>query len=152
MPTDGGEHIAERRVRLGIPGGLLDRNAAIRMQCMSQEDYETVQPEEARGAAFNRQVRPLALRFDSQMRPTLLEGHFDGPAFDEVFYDLCCALRLIGREVRFWFPLALRITREHPANRQRVGPRRIPQRGARHDFELALSPPVPSDGERFPCR
>ncbi len=52
---------------------------------------------------------------------------------------------LIGREVRFWFTLALRITREHPANRQRIGPRRRPQCRARDDVELALSPPVPSE-------
>ena len=85
---------------------------------MSQEDQHTVQPKEARRTAFNCQVRPLALRFHSQMRPALFKGHFDGPAFDEVCHDFCGTLRLIDREVGFGFPLALRITGEHPANGQ----------------------------------
>ena len=150
MSADRGENVAEGRVRLGVPGGLLHRNGPIRMERISQEHHQTVQPEETGRAAFNRQVRPLALRFHSQMCPTLFVGHFDGPALDKIFDNLHRALCLIGREVGFGFPFALGITREHPTNRQRIGPRRIPQGRARGDFELALSPPVPIDRERFP--
>lgn len=115
MPPHCGEKIAERGLRSGIPGSLPERNSTIRVQRESQEHHHAVQSEETGGAAFNRQVRPLALPFHSQMRPALFEGDLDGLARDCVFYDRCCALRRIGREVRLGFPLALRITGEHEA-------------------------------------
>src|SRR5512135_2453968 len=98
MSTNGSENVAEGCVCLGVPGGLLYRNGPIRMECISQEHHQTVQPEETGRAALNRQVRPLALCFHSQMGPTLFVGHFDGPALDEVFDNLHRALCLIGRE------------------------------------------------------
>src|SRR6266516_601358 len=111
-----------------------------------------VQPKEAGRTPFNRQVRPLALRFHSQMRPTLFKGHFDGRAFDEVCHDLSSALRWIGRGVGFGFPLALRLTRDHPANGPRIEPRGIPQRRARRHLHLALASAIPGDAKRFPGR
>src|SRR6266478_5607304 len=101
MPTDGGQDITERHMCLRIPGGLLNRDVAIRMEGESQEYYHTVQPQQAGCAAFNRQVRPLTLCFDPQMSATLFVGDFNGPALDTVFHDLPSPLGLIGREVPF---------------------------------------------------
>ncbi len=95
MPTNGGEYITERRMCLGIPGGLLNRDVAIRMEGESQEYYHTVQPQQAGRAAFNRQVRPLTLCFDPQMSATLFVGDFNGPARDRVFHDLRSPLTII---------------------------------------------------------
>src|SRR6266568_1432376 len=86
------------------------------------------------------------------MCAALFVGDFDGPALDEVFHDLCCALYLIRREVGSRFELALWITREHPANGQWLGPGRIPERCASRDFELALGPAIPFHDDGFPLR
>ena len=71
MPADSGKHIAESRLGLGIPGGLLKRDLAIRMQCVSEQHHQAVEPQQTGRAAFNRQVRPLTLRFHSQMSAAL---------------------------------------------------------------------------------
>src|SRR5712691_65458 len=86
------------------------------------------------------------------MRTALFVGDFDGPALDEVFHDLCCALGLIRREVSSRFELALWIAREHPANGQRLGPGGILERCAGRDFELALGPAIPFHDDGFPRR
>src|SRR5919108_4349953 len=138
MPTDGGKHIAESRLWLGIPGGLLKRDLAIRMEGMPQQNNQAVEPQQTGRTPFNRQVRPLTLRFDSQMSATLLVSDFDGPALDEVFHNLCCALGRIGRKVRPRFELALGVSREHPTNGQRIGACGIPESSARRDFQLAF--------------
>src|SRR5947208_16729219 len=104
MPTDSGKHITEGRLRLGIPGGMLNRNGTIRMERVSQEHHDTVQPKEAGRTPFNRQVRPLALRFHSQMRPTLFKGHFDGPAFDARLLRSQQRSALDWSRSRLWVP------------------------------------------------
>src|SRR5205814_648042 len=108
--------------------------------------------QQAGGRAFDRQIGPLSLSFDAQMRSTLFVGDLQTPAFDKIFHDLPCRLRLVSREVRFRLPFALRITREHPADRQWLGPCRIPQCCPCGDSELAFAPPIPVDREHFPLR
>lgn len=71
MPTNGGKHIAESRLWLGIPGGLLKRDFAIRMERVSYQHHQAVESQQTGRTPFNRQVRPLTVRFHSQMSATL---------------------------------------------------------------------------------
>ena len=109
MPTNGSQKITEGGLRLGILSRLLDRNLAIGMQGISQQSDQAVESQQAWRTAFNGQVRPLPLGFDSQMRPTLFVGHFQTPPFDEIFHNLHSGLPLVRREVGFGCPFALRI-------------------------------------------
>lgn len=110
---------------------------------MAQSSDDTVESKEARGAALNRQIRPLSLRLDAQMRSTFFESHFNAPALDEIQDDGEARLVLIGREVHTDRPGAHRISTDHPADRQGRLTSSIPQSGSTapfHDGGAAIIP------------
>jgi hypothetical protein len=119
MQTHRSEHIAKGRSRLVIPGRVLNGNMAIRMQCLSQEDNHTLEPEEAGSAAFNCQVGPLALRFHTQMSTALFEGDFNGAITNDKF----CMTRQ-GRLQLSHHHLPLRLRSQHSEECLRYPPKK----------------------------
>src|SRR6266436_6053983 len=88
------------------------------MKGMAQQSDETVEPKQTRSAAFNRQVRPLPLRFDAQVGAALFEGHFNRPALDEIKDNGKTGLLLISREIGTYLSFACWISSDDPADRQ----------------------------------
>src|SRR5436190_17558236 len=120
------------------------------MEGLSKESNQAVETEEHGCSAVNGQIRPLALGFDSQLRPAFLQGDPQTPALHKVSHDLLRCLSWVSRKEHLWGTLASRITRENPANGQRVRSRAIPQRGAATDLQRSYSLPIPVHGEFLP--
>src|SRR5260221_6735005 len=112
-----------------IPGRLSKRNASLGMKRAPKEHDQAVEAEEHGRRAVNGKVRPLALGLDPRMGSALLESGFQTPAFHERPHDLLSRLRLVRRKQRFGWPFPGRITREDPADKQRVKTSTIPQCG-----------------------
>src|SRR5918996_419232 len=102
MLTDGSQDICKRRVGLGVPSCPLDWYLPIRIQCVGQQCHHRVEPEQTGRGALDGPVRPLPLRFEAQMGPTLLEGRFNGPALNELLYDRPWPIMGARREVCAW--------------------------------------------------
>ena len=96
-------------------------------QAMSQQSDQREQTQQGRCSPCNGQVRPLALGFKSQMRPSLLKSDFDIPAHNVPGQDLQGRRRLVCREKGFRFEFVQGITHQHPAQWQRVIAWRVPQ-------------------------
>jgi len=135
-----------------IPGCLRNRNASIRVKRVPKEGDQAVETEEHGRRAVDRKVGPLTLRCGPQVGPALLKSRFQTPVFHECPHDLLRSLRLVRRKQRFGWPSPLRITREHPADGQRVQANTIPQRGPSADLQGAFSLPIQIQGEPLPRR
>jgi hypothetical protein len=70
-----------------IPGTLRQRQLTVRIEGLAEQNDQTEQAKQGRRGSFNRQVIPLALGFDPQMRPTFLKSDLNGPAFDDISDD-----------------------------------------------------------------
>ena len=70
------QQVGESGTALLIPGGLLPRQIALRVECIGQQDDQRGEAQERRGGASDRQVTPLALGFDVQAGPALYKGDF----------------------------------------------------------------------------
>ncbi len=130
-----------------IPGSLSDRNASIGMKRAPEERKQAVEAEEHGRGAVNGKVGPLALGFDPQAGPALLESRFQAPAFHESAHDLLGGLRLVGGKQRFGGSLSLGITGENPADGQRV---KIPQSSPGTDLQRPFSLSIPGKSETLP--
>src|SRR5262249_3095109 len=93
----------------------------------------------------NRQIIPLSLSFDAQMRLRFLKGHFQSPATDEPGQNLQWRVRQFGRQQCLWLKLSLRVADQHPSyDYARVVRSTPPQRRFGADFNgpFALAIPV----------
>ncbi len=150
MEPHKGQDIAKCSRPLVIPGSLFKRKLPIRSQSVPKEGYETVEPKEQWGRALNCQIRPLALRLDTQVRPTFLECRFQAPAFHEITDNFLSRLPLVGGKQRFRRSLSRWVTGQDPANGQRGGPKAIPPGGPSAQFQRPLALLVPVQGEALP--
>jgi len=89
------EDITKRRPRFVIPGRLCDRNGPIWMQCLSKERYQTVEAKKQRGCALNRQIGPLSLGLNPQLRTAFFKGAFQTPSLHKIHDNLLSCLPLI---------------------------------------------------------
>ena len=53
---------------------------------MGQQRHHRVETEQTGRGALDGAIRPLPLRFETQMGPALLEGGFNGPAFNKLLH------------------------------------------------------------------
>src|SRR6266545_3952332 len=74
---DDRDRIRESRMLFGIPGGLPDRCGFALDQCVRHQCHHRKQTIQTGSGPGNRQVIPLSLSFDAQMRLRFLKGHFD---------------------------------------------------------------------------
>jgi hypothetical protein len=81
------QHIRTRRVGFGVPSRPVNGYLAIGMQRMTQQCHDGVAAEQTGCGALHGTVRPLALGFEAEMGPALLEGRFNGPVFDDLLHD-----------------------------------------------------------------
>jgi len=80
-----------------------------------------------RSGTGNGPLRPLALRFDAQMRADFMEGDFHLPAPGKPEQDLDRIGLLVGAEQGLGRKLAQGIADEHPANGRGDKPRVVPE-------------------------
>ena len=80
---------------VGEGGGALAYQADCRIGAagraelvVGEERHQGEETEQRRGGAGDRTIRPLPLGLDAQVRPHLVEGHFELPAEDEPGEDL----------------------------------------------------------------
>ncbi len=84
---------------------ICDTRLLARQECIHldearapSEGDQAVETKEQGRAAVNGQVKPLALRFDPQVGPALLESRFQTPAFHERPHDFLRRQRLVRRK------------------------------------------------------
>src|SRR5258708_2183574 len=80
MSSDLCQDIMKGRRVFVIPGGLRDRDTSLGMKCAPKECDQAVKAKQQGRRAVNGQIRPLALRFDPQVSPALLESRLQTPA------------------------------------------------------------------------
>jgi hypothetical protein len=78
------EQVMEAGMGFGIPSGLEQRDLTMGTQGVCHQDDKGEKAKKSGSRAFNRQVTPLTLRFDTQMGPGFFKGDFMGPAFDKI--------------------------------------------------------------------
>jgi hypothetical protein len=150
MAPEESEHIMDGGRELARPGGLSNRKRSIRAHGVSTEGNETAEAEEERRRALDGVIGPLALRVETQMSAALLEGSVQAPSLQTVREDRFCRLSLVRRKEGFGGTRARWVTCEHPAKRERIRARAVPQRGAGADLPGTLSLCIPVQGERLP--
>jgi hypothetical protein len=150
MPPDESKHLSKGGSLLAIPACLSNWNLPIRMQRLSKERDQAIQPKEQRGSPLDSQIRPVTLRLDAQMGAPFLKRHLQTPAFHEVSDELFCRLDEVGGTDGFGRTLARWVTSQDPANRQRIVSRAIPERRPGADLHRSLPLPIPAHGERLP--
>ena len=91
--------------------GSLSRGNAILSECLAgpQRDKRE-QPEQGRGCAADRPIRPLPLGLDAEMSAHLGKGHLDGPAPNEPADNVEWIGLEIGTEKALRLELAIAIT------------------------------------------
>ena len=82
------QRIGECRLFLHIPDRSTHRERLVLGKLVGYESNQRKQAQESGCGASNSQVRPLALRFQSQVGTGFLESDFDIPAQDEPMEDL----------------------------------------------------------------
>src|SRR5436305_9561288 len=152
MLTNESERIGKGRQGFAIPGRLSNRKRLAIQQVMSKDGHERKECQQGRSGAQNSQIRPLALRLDSQMITHFMKGDFDRPAQDKPRDDLGSLCILIGAKQGHWLILALWIAHEPPPDRHRRDRRLIPQSRASGDFHLARGSPIPGQRVFVPLR
>ena len=85
-----------------IPGCLRDKDTSLGMKCAPKECDQAVKAKKQGRRAVNGQIRPLALRFDPQVSPALLESRLQTPAVHTCAHDLLGGLRLVCGKQRGW--------------------------------------------------
>lgn len=86
-------------------------------QSVGQQRHQREQSEQDWRRARYRQVIPLPLCFDAQMRPRFCKGHFHPPTPHKPSQNLKRRVRQFGREKGTRFEFSAHITHQHPANR-----------------------------------
>src|SRR6266851_4471786 len=114
-------------------------------QLMSKKSHERKQSQQGRRGAQNRQIRPLALRFDAQMRSHFMKRDLDRPTHDKPFQDLNWVNMLVGTQNGLRGETALWITNERPADRHRRDASMVPQGPACGDFHLSSDATIPAN-------
>lgn len=88
--------IREGRQRLGIPGSLPHQQFTMPGMSVSQQRDQRKQSQQDRRSTGNRQIRPLALRFHTQVGAHFVESHFHPPAHHKPPHHL----RRLDRQIR----------------------------------------------------
>src|SRR5215216_2434171 len=120
------------------------------MQRMSQQGHHRVETEETWRSTLDGAIRPLALGFETQMGPALLEGRFNGPAFDEALHHRPWSIVGAGREVGSWSQAPRGITDKHPADGQHGLANSIPHRGPAGHVQLPAAVVIPAHAYALP--
>lgn len=141
--TNPGDSISEGRQLLLIPGGLPHSDLTLLLQPVSAERDQREKSQQDWCRARNRQIAPLALGFQSEMRARIFEGHLHRPAPHKPTQDFSCCVLEIGREQRLRLELPLRIANQKPANRERRFACVIPDYGLTTDLYLSCSLAIP---------
>ena len=152
------QSVAERRLLLGIPSTLANRQATFQIQSVSQQRHQRIQTQQTRRHAFNRQVRPLTLRLKAQVStafleqpaPDLIRGRLNAPALDETPHDRTCLIARTRREVSPWRILGAWMTDHNPSERQGRLPTAIPQRRGAADLQPAHAAIIPAHPQGLP--
>jgi hypothetical protein len=150
MLPHAGQDIAKGRRLFMVPSSLLEGKAPQWSKRMPNQCHQAVEPQEQWRRPLNGQVRPLALRLDTQMRPAFLEGGFHTPTLHEIAHNLFSRLCLIGGKEGFGRSFSCRIAGEDPADRQGSRPKAIPTGGSRTELQRPLAFSVPVQGEALP--
>jgi hypothetical protein len=149
MPYSG-QDIRKRRVGFGVPSGPLNRYLAIGMQRMAPQYHHRVEAEQTGRGALHGTVRPLALGFEAEMGPTLLEGGFNGPALDERLHNRPWPIVGAGREGGPRLQPTSGITHQYPADRHHRWTKPLPHRCPAAHVPLASSAVVPAHAHALP--
>src|SRR5689334_12282244 len=90
------DRIREGRPLLFIPSGCANWLDLALDQPIGHQCHHREQPKQDWGRSRNRQVIPLALRLNPEMRPSFFKGYFHSPAADEPTQDLQRRMIQIG--------------------------------------------------------
>ena len=115
----------------GIPSRRTNRKWFILCQAMSQNGNQRKRTQQGWCCACDRQIGPLALRFNTQMRTGFFKGDFDIPAHNEPGQDLQWGCRLVRGKKGSGVKLTQGVTNQHPADRQRVSVQGVGAVGSR---------------------
>ena len=107
--------VRESRMPFGIPGGLPDRCGFALDQCVCHQCYHRKQSIQTGSGPGNRQIIPLSLSFDAQMRLRFFKGHLQAPATDEPGQNLQWRVRQFGRQQCLRLKLSLLVTDQRPS-------------------------------------
>ena len=146
------QSVAERRLLLGIPSTLANRQATLQIQGVSQQRHQRIQTQQTWRHAFNRQVRPLTLRLKAQVSTAFLERRLNAPALDETPHDVTCLIARTRREVSPWRILGVWMTDQNPSERQGRLPTTIPQRRGAADLQAPHAAIIPAHPQGLPRR
>ena len=143
--ADESEGIDEGGERFGVPGGLTNREGLSVKQRVCEEGDQGKEAEQSRGGTEDGEIGPLALGLDAEVRAGLLKGDLELPAQHEPLHDLAGRHGQFGAEERLRVTLAVRITDQHPAQRDDRQARVIPDGGAAGELDEAGLAAVPAD-------
>src|SRR5215208_4443177 len=107
------------------------------------QGHQREQPQQCRCGPSDRQIRPLALRLESQVPAHLLEGHLQLPAHHKPTEDLLRISVEVGTQEGLGFEPSFRITDQDPAHGHGEQPSGVPNGRLGSDLDHALSAPVP---------
>jgi len=152
MPPHDCQDITTGRSRCVRPGSVRERKRSIWRERVPTEGHQTGETTEKRCRAPGGQIRPLALGFQADMSATFLDGGVQTPACQTITDHLLSRRCVIRGTQCLWRTRALRIAREHPAERHRIRARARPPRGGRTDLHGACAFAVPIHRDALPHR
>src|SRR5262249_15053382 len=110
---------------------------------IGHQRHQREQSKQDRGRSRNRQVTPLALCFNPEMRASLFEGDFHSPAPNEPTQNLPRRMIKISRKQGLWFKLSRGVSNQYPPDGARRIPAAIPDGGLGIDLDFTFLPAVP---------
>src|SRR5260221_6342734 len=117
---------------------------------MSKDRDQRKESEQCRGGTQDGKVGPLPLRLHAQMSADLMKSDFHLPSQNKPLQDGLGTSLLIGAQKRLGIELSLRISNEHPTDRDRWQSVVIPDSGFARQFDRTCGPAIPSHGDARP--
>ena len=84
------QRVAERWLRFSIPRAGAYRHRLIPHEPIGDQRHQGKQSQEYRRRPGDGPLRPLPLRFHTEVRPRWFEGNLERPAADKPQYDVYC--------------------------------------------------------------